>query len=325
MDRHHTVKGVVAVASRLRVRLGTGDLFRRRHRFGDTMRETDQALSNYINQVKQIPVLTREEEHELALRWRDTHDQAAGERLVRANLRYVVAIALTYRRYGLRLADLIAEGNVGLVTALRKFDPDKGTRFVTYAAYWIRAYILNYVIRSWSLVGSGSGPLRSKLFFRLRRERARIANLVSEREEAMEQLAGQLGTTVEKLSPMMQRLEARDVSLDQKAFADSEVTKLEMLEATGVSQEEELETRERESLLGGRIKDALSALDTRERFIVERRILADEELSLAEIGRQLGVSRERARQLEARAKKKLRKSLADLEPTSADVALGNAA
>lgn len=284
------------------------------------MRETDQALSNYIAQVKQIPALSREEEHELALRWRDRQDRAAGEQLVRANLRYVVAIALTYRRYGLRVSELIAEGNVGVVTALRKFDPDKGTRFVTYAAYWIRAFILNYVIRSWSLVGSGSGPLRSKLFFRLRRERARIANLVSEREEAMEQLAGQLGTTVEKLTPMMQRLDSRDVSLDQKAFADSEHTRLDLLESTDAGQDEVFETRERERLLGGRVADALATLDARERFIVEQRMLADEELSLAEIGRRLGVSRERARQLEARAKMKLRRSLADLEPENTNAA-----
>jgi len=283
------------------------------------MREADQALSSYIAQVKHIPALTREEEHELALRWRDQQDSAAGERLVRANLRYVVAIALTYRRYGLRLGDLVAEGNVGVVTALRKFDPDKGTRFVTYAAYWIRAFILNYVIRSWSLVGSGSGPLRSKLFFRLRRERARIANLTSEREAAMEQLAGQLGTTVEKLTPMLQRLESRDISLDQLAFADGEQTRLDMLASADSAQDEIVEHHEREAILGGRVRTALSALDKRERFIVEQRMLADEELSLAEIGRRLGVSRERARQLEARAKKKLRKSLADLEPGATEV------
>jgi RNA polymerase sigma-32 factor len=281
------------------------------------MRESDQALSNYITQVKAIPALSREEEHELAVRYRDKHDEAAGEKLVRANLRYVVAIALTYRRYGLRLGDLVAEGNVGVVTALRKFDPDKGTRFVTYAAYWIRAYILNYVIRSWSLVGSGSGPLRSKLFFQLRRERARIANLVSEKDEAMAQLAQQLGTTVEKLTPMMQRLESRDVSLDQQVFADSEQTRMDLLESTEVPQDEIVEQHETEARIGGRVKTALNTLDARERFIVEQRMLADEELSLAEIGRRLGVSRERARQLEARAKKKLRKSLADLEEVAA--------
>lgn len=278
------------------------------------MREADQALSGYIAHIKSIPAISREEEQELARRWRDHHDSVAGEKLVRANLRYVVAIAVTYRRYGLRLADLIAEGNVGVVTALRKFDPDKGTRFVTYAAYWIRAFILNYVIRSWSLVGSGSGPLRSKLFFQLRREKARIANLLSDKDEAMEQLATKLGTTVEKLTPMLQRLESRDVSLDQQAFTDSEQTKLDMLEGHETPQDVVFEEHERAERIGGRVQTALSALDSRERYIVEQRMLAEDELSLAEIGRRLGVSRERARQLEARAKKKLRKSLADLEP-----------
>lgn len=277
-------------------------------------READMPLSRYIARVKDIPTLSREDEHELALRVRDHQDPVAAEKLIQANLRYVVAIAITYRRYDLRLADLIAEGNVGLVTAVRKFDPDKGTRFVTYAAYWIRAFILNYVIKSWSLVGSGSGPLRSKMFFRLRRERARIANLVNESEDAMETLANQLGTTTTKLEEMMQRLESRDVSLDQAVFSDSKVTGLDLLEDTAQSQDDVVFNHERENLLDGRVRTAMEALDARERYIVEQRMMADDEMSLAEIGRRLGVSRERARQLEARAKKKLRKSLADLEP-----------
>src|SRR6185503_16478341 len=128
--------------------------------------------------------------------------------------------ALTYRRYGLALSDLVAEGNFGIVHALRKFDPGRGTRFVTYAAYWIRAYILNFVIRSWSLVGVGSGPLRSKMFFRLRRERARIAGLVGEGEEGDRLLAERFGAPAEKVLEMARRLEARDVSLDTKVFED---------------------------------------------------------------------------------------------------------
>ena len=276
-------------------------------------REGDLQLSKYIARVKDIPTLTREEEHEYALRVRDHQDPDAAERLVRANLRYVVAIAITYRRYDLRLADLIAEGNVGLVTAVRKFDPDKGTRFVTYAAYWIRAFILNHVIKSWSLVGSGSGPLRSKVFFRLRRERARMSGFGQEHELAMESLATQLGTTSARLEEMMQRLEGRDVSLDADVYSDGKVTGLDLLEDNSDAQDEALDARERESLLDGRVRDAMRALDPRERYIVEQRMMADDELSLAEIGRRLGVSRERARQLEARAKKKLRRTLGDLE------------
>ena len=277
--------------------------------------QADLSLSSYITRVKEIPALTREEEHELALLVRAHDDAAAAEKLVHANLRYVVAIAITYRRYDLRLGDLIAEGNVGLVTAVRKFDPDKGTRFVTYAAYWIRALILNFVIRSWSLVGSGSGPLRSKMFFRLRRERARMSNLSSENGEAMEHLATQLGMTSLKLEGMMQRLENRDVSLDQLVYADGKTAGVDLLLDPGEPQDEIVLARERESLLDGRVRGAMQYLDARERYIVEQRMMSEDEMSLAEIGRRLGVSRERARQLEARAKKKLRKCLGDLEPS----------
>ncbi len=281
------------------------------------MIEADQGLSNYISRVKSIPALSREEEHSLALRWRTQGDAAAGERLVAANLRYVVAIAAIYGRYGLRFGDLVAEGNVGVVAALRKFDPEKGTRFVTYAAYWIRAYILNYVSRTWSLVGSGGSPLRSKMFFQLRRERARIANMVRDRDEAMSQLATRLGTTVDKLGTMLQHVETRDLSLDQPAFDDSELTRLDLLESDLPAQDLVAEQRETAGRVSDRVTAALEGLDRRERFIVEQRLLADEERSLADIGRTLGVSRERARQLEARAIRKLRRSLADLEEVAA--------
>ena len=135
-----------------------------------TSRDQSSAVSRYITHVRQIPELSREEEAELARAFRDSADQRAAARLALANLRHVVSIAVSYRRYGIPLSELIAEGNFGIVHAIRKYDPERGNRFVTYAAYWIRAYILNHVIHSWSLVGVGSGPLRSKMFFRLRRE-----------------------------------------------------------------------------------------------------------------------------------------------------------
>jgi len=238
---------------------------------------------------------------------------------VHANLRYAVAIALTYRRYDLRLADLVSEGNVGLVTAVKKFDPDKGTRFVTYAAYWIRAFILNHVIKSWSMVGSGSGPLRSKMFFRLRREKARIGQMAEEAQGALDALARELGLTPDRLAEMMQRLDARDASLDVPAFPDSKQTALDLLEDPGAPQDERLSDVREGAMLDVRVKGAMAALDVRERYIVEQRMMSDDEMSLAEIGRRLGVSRERARQLEARAKKKLQKSLADLKKASSDV------
>jgi RNA polymerase sigma-32 factor len=274
-------------------------------------REIPTTLARYIAHVQGIPRLSREEEHDLAVRVHDHDDRAAAAKLVEANLRYVVAIALSYRRYGLRMADLVSEGNVGLMTALKKFDPSRGTRFVTYAAHWIRALILDHVIRAWSIVGVGSGPLRSKVFFRLRREKAKIMANTNDMDEANEQLAQKFGTTAEKIHAFGQRLETRDVSLDATVREDGLTTVLDGMASPLPSQEDRFFAEERAGELSSSVQHAIAELDPRERFIVETRIMADgaDELSLAEIGRRLGVSRERARQLEARAKAKLKKHL----------------
>lgn len=274
-------------------------------------RDQSSAISRYIAHVRGIPELSREEEVELARAFRDHGDERAAARLALANLRHVVSIAISYRRYGIPLADLVAEGNFGIVHAIRKYDPDRGNRFVTYAAYWIRAYILNHVIHSWSLVGVGSGPLRSKMFFRLRRERARIAGLVGEGEAGDRMLAEKFGAPAEKVIEMARRLEARDVSLDTKVFEDGARSLVDTLVADEQDQEERFVRAEEGALLREKLEQAVANLDPRERYIVEARMMADpeEELSLAEIGRRLGVSRERARQLEARAKRKLRDRL----------------
>jgi RNA polymerase sigma-32 factor len=255
--------------------------------------------------------LDRETELRLATAWKEHQDEAAASRLVQAHMRYVVATAVKYRRYGVPLDELIAEGNFGLVHALRKFEPERGFRFVTYAAYWIRAYILNYIIRSWSLVGSGSGVLRSKMFFRLRRERVKLANLLGDRDAAEEALADKLGTSREQLSNMLRRLESRDVSLDGKVFDDGSTTLLDTLVAKNDGQDQIVYEGETRGEVKAWVRTAMQNLDRRERFIVEQRLMADaeEKLSLAEIGRTLGVSRERARQLEARAKNKLKARL----------------
>jgi RNA polymerase sigma-32 factor len=273
--------------------------------------DRDPEISRYIQKVRKIPKFSREEEHDIGVKAREG-DQEAKDALVQANLRYVVAVALQYRRYGIRLSDLIAEGNVGLMMAVRKFDPDRGTRFVTYAGYWIRAYILDCVVRSASLVGAGSGALRSKVFFRLRRERARVANLQLEPSERNRLLAERFNVTPEKMAKMLQRLDGRDISLDQKVFDDSGITMVDTLVAAGDDQETEYLLSERAEVLSTRLAEAITHLDKRERFIVKERFFNGDQVSLAAIGRKLGVSRERARQLEARAKKKLRQRLSDL-------------
>ena len=271
------------------------------------------AMSGYIAEAQRIPKLTREEEHDLAVRFRKSGDRDAAVRLIEGNVRYVVAIALTYRRYGVRMQDLISEGNVGLMTALGKFDPERGTRFVTYAAHWIRAFILDHVIRAYSIVGVGAGALRSKVFFRLRRERARIASETTDPAEALQRLADSFGTTPEKIALLAQRLDARDLSVDMQVHDEGTATVLDTMVSPLPSQEDRFLDSERSDAIESRVRAAVAELDPRERYIVEVRMMADdpEELSLAEIGRRLGVSRERARQLEARAKAKLKRRLGE--------------
>jgi RNA polymerase sigma-32 factor len=276
----------------------------------------DVALTDYLRRVRSQPRLSREAEHDLAIRAR-AGDADAAHALVEANLRFVAAIALQYRHYGISLWELIAEGSLGLMMAVRKFDPDRGTRFVTYAGYWIRAYVLDLVVKSTSMVGAGSGVLRSKLFFRLRRERAQIANTEQDPERRIELLAQRFNVEPDKARAMLSQLDARDVSLDVTLHADSGLTMLDTLRDDHEDQEVELAAAEQQQRVHDGLSDALRTLDRRERFIVEKRIMGDDELSLAELGRQLGVSRERARQLEARAKRKLRRQL---EAFAADAA-----
>lgn len=280
--------------------------------------ELDTSFSRYMAMVQTYPKLDREEEAALCSAWRNSGDATAKERLVRSHLRYVVAIALKYRRYGLPLAELIAEGNFGIVHALTKFDPDRGNRFVTYAAYWIRAYVLNYIIQSWSLVGVGSGALRSKMFFKLRRERVRITNLVGEGERADEMLADRFNLPREQIQSMVRRLDTRDLSLDAKVFDDAVTTVVETLAAASDDQEETFSSNQTSENAREVVQAAIRTLDHRERFIAEHRLMADseDELSLAEIGRRLGVSRERARQLESRAKRKLKQRIVELSDST---------
>lgn len=262
-------------------------------------------LAKFIRDARNAPLLDREAEHALAVRARDG-DTNARDELVRTNVRHVVSLALKHRRRGLRLAELISEGNVGLVIAASKFDPDRGTRFVTYASYWIRAYLLDFIVRSASVVGGGSGALRSKLFFKIRRERAQLAAMVGTDADRNTALAERLGVSEDRAAEMAQRVEARDASLDAPLGAETATTLLDQLRSPAPSQEELAADAEESARVSREVRSALQHLDRRERFIVERRIMADEAMSLAAIGRKLGVSRERARQLEVRAKRKLR-------------------
>ena len=288
--------------------------------------QTDHSMTQYIRAANAYPELSGEQERALITRWLGEGDGAARDELIGSHLRYVVAIAIKHRRYGLPISELVAEGNFGLVHALQKFDTNRGTRFGAYGYYWIRAYILSYVIRSWSMV-SGSPALRSKLFFKIRRERARILSLVSEGEQADALLAQALDVPQTKIGGMVQSLQARDVSLDAPIFSGSPTTVGDTLADREPNQEDGLARSEFDGHARDAVNEALTVLDSRERYIVDKRLMADAEeaLSLSDIGRQLGVSRERARQLEARAKKKLKVRITRLAQSNGWILLHDAA
>jgi RNA polymerase sigma-32 factor len=220
-------------------------------------------------------------------------------------------MAMKYRRYGVPVVDLIGEGNYGIVCALQRFEPERGHRFVTYAAYWIRAHILQYVIRSWSIVSGQGGALRSKMFFRLRRERARIYSLLGESEQAQLELSNRLNLPVERLEEYQQRLVTRDVSLESEVFEEGGTRLVDTLTTHEQDQEDDYSAKQQQRWQAGALKRAIAKLDRRERFVLESTILCDdaEALSLAEVGRRLGVSRERTRQLSQRALRKVREQL----------------
>ncbi len=229
-----------------------------------------------------------------------------------SHLREVVFVALKYRRYGVALNDLISEGNLGLLRALDKFDVSRGVRFATYAMHWIRAYIVSNVLASWSVVCPRTGVLRTKTFFKLRRERARIEGLGLEPSEAHGLLAQRLGVTEAKLERMLARIDARDLSFDAPARDDARTSVGDLIHGDD-DPEKACEQHRIHARLSAAVDEALRTLDARERYIVDSRWLAepDDELTLADVGRKLGVSRERARQLEARTRKRVAAALAE--------------
>jgi RNA polymerase sigma-32 factor len=260
-----------------------------------------------VTRARKAPKLSRERERELIGRWQQRKDRRAAEELAETSLRHVVFIALKYKRYGVPVDELIAEGNVGLMRALDKYDPDQGTRFSTYACYWIRSLVIAGVLRSRSLVSGGTGVFNTRTFFKLRRERAKARSLLGESEAADVMVASAMSVPQEKLRLMEQRVESFDLSLDAPQSAEGSATLMDGL-AAETEQPGEFENRDYVHQVLGPLGEALGVLSDRERFIVENRVMADreEELSLSQLAQQFGVSRERVRQLEERAKEKLR-------------------
>jgi len=266
------------------------------------------ALDLYIAQINRFPVLTTEEEFDLAVRYKKFNDPVAAEKLVTANLRFVVKIAHEYRNYGLKLIDLIQEGNIGLMRAVKKFNPYKGYRLISYAVWWIRAFMQNYIIKSWSLVKIGTTQAQRKLFFKLNQAKKRLQTL-SERNPEFAEIAETLNVREEDIEEMDLRLSNRDLSLDAALTADGESTYLDHLTYDGEDQETALIRKEESALVKMHIADAMAKLNERERYIIEHRIMADDPVTLQDIGDRFNITRERARQIEAQALKKVRTAI----------------
>jgi len=274
-------------------------------------------LEQYLSEINRFPLISVGEEQRLARSFRDTHDTRAGHDLVTANLRFVVKVAYEYRSYGFRVADLIQEGNIGLMRAVQKFDPDKEIRLISYAVWWIRAYIQNYILRSWSLVKLGTTQAQRKLFFSLARTRRELDRLSVEHGadsdgEDEGKVARKLHVKPGEVREMAQRMDGRDLSLDAPLGDDGAYSHVDFVVGTGPTQDEELGAAQEQQVMTARVAAALGRLDERERFIIEQRVMTDAPMTLKDLGEHFGFSRERARQLEIRAKEKLKGDLGEL-------------
>jgi RNA polymerase sigma-32 factor len=264
-------------------------------------------LDLYIAQIKKFDLLSREEEYRLATAYRNDGDRQAAHRLICANLRFVVKIAHEYRGYGLKTLDLIQEGNIGMMMALRKFDPERGLKFITYAVWWIRAYINNFIMKSWSMVKIGTTQAQKKLFFKLNQTRRALRRLTGHEEP--QDIANELAVRDNEVEEMALRMASRDASLDLKLTEGSDYTLLDSLADERENQETLLLEHEESKLLSTRVGSAMAVLKERERHIVQQRVLCDTPQTLQELADQYGVSRERIRQIEKSALEKLKGQL----------------
>jgi len=272
-------------------------------------------LQRYLTEIRRYPILTREEEHEIAVRYLETQDVDAAYRLVTANLRLVVMIARKYQHAFRNLLDIIQEGNMGLMEAVKNFDPYRGIRFPSYAVWWIRAYVIRYVMNNWRMVKLGTTQAQRKLFFNLQKEKDRL-----EREGFVagpKLLAQRLDVKESEVIEMQQRLAARDLSVDTPLGEGEPTTILDTLAGRDGAAEQAFGDAESRDLIARKIREFGATLEGKEKVIFDSRLMAEEPLKLQDIGDQYGISRERVRQIEERIKKKLKafllKEVKDLE------------
>lgn len=279
------------------------------------------SLSRYMAEIRRYALLSPEEEHELAVQYKEYGDVQAAYRLVTANLRLVVMIARGYQRAFHNLLDLIQEGNVGLMDAVQHFDPYRGVRFPSYAVWWVRAYIIRYIMNNWRMVKLGTTQAQRKLFFNLQKEKERLEAEGFSPEPKL--LARNLGVKEREVVEMEQRMAARDLSIDAPLDAGGEsATFLDFLADQSFNAEEAVSTTEYRQLVRHKLADFAQTLEGKEEVIFNQRLLAEEPLTLQDIGDQYGISRERVRQLESRLKKKLKDYLVREIPDLMDFDIG---
>jgi RNA polymerase sigma-32 factor len=269
------------------------------------------SLSRYLQEIRKFPMLTQEDEYMLARAWKEHGDTDAAHKLVTSHLRLVAKIAMGYRGYGLPLGELISEGNVGMMQAVKRFDPEKGFRLATYAMWWIRASIQEYVLRSWSLVKMGTTAAQKKLFFNLRRIKGQIEAIEEGdlKPENVAEIARRLGVSEDEVVSMNRRLTAPDSSLNAPLRDESDSEWQDMLVDEDMDQEERLVERDELSLRQQLLGDAMSVLNDREKHILTERRLKEEPATLEDLSQQYNISRERVRQIEVRAFEKLQKAM----------------
>jgi RNA polymerase sigma-32 factor len=277
------------------------------------------SLSRYLEEIRRFPMLEPEEEFILAKRWQEQGDTEAAHRLVTSHLRLVAKIAMGYRGYGLPLNEIISEGNVGLMQAVKRFDPDRGFRLATYAMWWIRAAIQEYILHSWSLVKMGTTAAQKKLFFNLRKLKGQM-QAIDEGDlapETVKAIAERLDVTETEVVEMNRRLEGGDRSLNVPLRVDSDTDWQDWLVDETASQETNLAESDEFDHRMSLLHRAMSVLNERERHILTERRLKDEPTTLEELSGEYGISRERVRQIEVRAFEKLQRAIRSLEAEQA--------
>lgn len=271
---------------------------------------TADPMTLYLASIQKYPVLSREEEQKLATRYYETKDPAAAQALVTANLRFVVKVAAEYSKFGAKLIDLVQEGNVGLMHAIREFNPYKGVRLITYAVWWIRGYIQEYLMRQYSLVRIGTTQNQRRLFYQLKREKEALDSLGQTPD--YKQLAEKFGIPEQEIEEMQNRLKGRDVSLDRPLDDDTKATLGDLQKnRDAIALDEDLAQREQLAILREKIEEIRPELSPRELIILDERLLADDPLTLQEIGEKYNITREAVRQMEVRVIGKIKKKFLD--------------